>query len=115
LINDEQGYDIPVDARVFTFALCAALVSGIAFGVAPAWIASRSTAADALKSGSRSATATRSHQLLKRVLIVIELAVALALVSIATAFGLGARSIVDRDVGWDMNGMFSGFVALPYD
>lgn len=115
LINNEHGYKIPLDWRVFTFAAIASLLSGVAFGVAPAWIASRSSAAEALKSGTRSATASRSHQILKRVLIIGELAIALALVCIASAFGFGARSVLDRAVGWEMDGLFAGYVALPYN
>lgn len=115
LINNERGYELPLDVRVLAFAFVAAVVSGIAFGLAPAWIASRSSAAEALKAGGRSATASRAHQFLKRSLITAELAIALALVGVAAAFGLGARSIVDRDVGWDMNGLFAGRLALPYN
>jgi predicted permease len=115
LINNEPGYAIPIDGRVFAFAAFSSLLSGFAFGLAPAWLASRSPAAEALKEGARGATAGRSHQRLKRTLIVGEVAVALALVSLAAAFGVGARTFVNRQVGWNMDGLFTGFLALPYN
>ena len=113
-INNEPGFAIPIDARVFGFAAFASLLSGIAFGFAPAWLAARAPAAEALKEGSRSATASRSHQRLKSSLIVCELAMALALVGLAASFGVGAKSFFKRQVGWDIDGLFSGSLALPY-
>jgi predicted permease len=115
LIGNQPGYDIPLDGRVFAFAACSSVLSGIAFGLAPAWLASGAPAAEALKEGARATTAGPSHQRLKRALIVLELALALALVGVAAAFGIGARSFVHRQVGWNMDDLFSGYVALPYN
>ncbi|HUL53439.1 MAG TPA: ABC transporter permease [Opitutaceae bacterium] len=115
LIGNQPGYAIPLDGRVFAFAAFSSLLSGVAFGLAPAWLASRAPAAEALKEGARGATAGRSHQRLKRVLIVLELALALALVGVAGAFGVGARIFVYRQVGWNMDGLFTGYLALPYN
>ena len=115
LINNEPGYAIPLDGRVFAFAALSSLLSGVAFGLAPAWLAARAPAAEALKDGARASTAGPSHQRLKRTLIVAELALALALVGVAAAFGVGARSFVRRQVGWNMDGLFSGYLALPHN
>ena len=115
LINNEQGFDIPIDARVFAFAVFASLLSGVAFGLAPAWLSARSPTAEALKEGAYSATASRGYQRLKRVLIVGELALALALVGVAAGFGFGAKTLITRESGWQIEGLYSGFYALPYD
>ncbi|HUJ43166.1 MAG TPA: ABC transporter permease, partial [Opitutaceae bacterium] len=115
LIGNQPGYEIPLDGRVFAFAAFCSLLSGVAFGLAPAWLASRAPAAEALKEGARSATSGPSHQRLKRSLIVVELALALALVGVAAAFGVGARSFVRRQVGWNMEDLFTGYLALPYN
>ena len=114
-INNEPGFDIPFDGRVFAFAAFASILSGIAFGLAPAWIASRAPAAEALKEGSRGATTSRAHQRLKSALIVGELALALALVGVASSFGVGAKSFIRRHVGWDDAGLFAGYLAEPYN
>lgn len=114
-INNEPGFAVPIDGRVLAFAAATSLLSGLAFGLAPAWLASRAPAAEALKEGSRGSTAGRSHQRLKNSLIVCELGLALALVGVASSFGIGAKSFVRRQVGWDVDGLFAGYLALPYN
>lgn len=115
LIGGEPGFEIPIDGRVFAFAAFASVLSGIGFGVVPAWLSARAPAAEALKEGSLSSTASKGHQRLKRSLIVGELALALALVGIAAAFGVGARSFLDREAGWRMDGLYAGYFVLPYN
>jgi putative ABC transport system permease protein len=115
LIGNEPGFAIPLDGRVFAFAAFSSLLSGVAFGLAPGWLASRAPAAEVLKEGARAVGSGPSHQRLKRTLIVVELALALALVAVAATFGVGARSFVHRQVGWNMEGLFSGYLALPYN
>ncbi|HVZ63299.1 MAG TPA: ABC transporter permease [Lacunisphaera sp.] len=114
-INNEPGFAIPLDWRVVLFDGCSALLSGLAFGLAPAWLSARAPAAESLKEGSRAATGSPSHLRLKRGLIIAELALALALVGIAAAFGVGARTFVNRDVGWDIDGLYGGYIAMPYN
>lgn len=115
LINGEPGFDVPIDFRVFGFAAAISIFSGLAFGIMPAWFASRTPAAEVLKDGSRSATSGKAQNRLKQALIVTEMAIALALVGVAASFGFGARSFLEREVGWNMRGIYSGFIALPYD
>ena len=115
IINNEPGFEIPLDARVLTFAAIASLVSGLAFGLAPAWLASRAPAAEALKEGGRSSVGNRSHHRLKQILIVVELALALTLVGVAAAFGIGAKSFLHRSAGWNVDGLFVGNLALPWE
>lgn len=114
-INDEAGFAVPLDWRVFIFAAVTSLVSGLAFGLAPAWLAARSPAAEALKEGSRSSTGGPSHQRLKRTLIVVELALALALVGVAASFGVGAKTFTQREVGWQVDGLFAGYFSMPFN
>ncbi len=114
-INNEVGYDIPLDGRIFAFAAAASVLSGLAFGLAPAWLASRAPAAEALKEGSRGSTSGRSHNRLKNSLIVAELGLALALVGVASSFGIGARSFMRRQVGWEPSGLYCGYLSLPWN
>ena len=113
LINGESGFDITIDWRVFAFAAISSLLSALAFGLAPAWLASRAPAAEALKEGSRSATGSQAHQRVKRTLIVAEVALALALVGVAASFGVGSRAFLRRELGWRPDGVFGGFLTLP--
>jgi putative ABC transport system permease protein len=108
------GFDIPIDARVFAFAAATAIGCGLAFGLAPALFASRSSSADALKDASRSSTPSRAQQRLKRVLIVGQLALALALVGVATSLGIGLRDFARRSLGWEPERIFTARIVLPY-
>ena len=54
--NDLQ---VPFDWKVFAFTACITLTTGVLFGTAPAWSASRAELSSALKRGSRLATRHR--------------------------------------------------------
>jgi predicted permease len=114
VINGASGLNIVIDGRVFGFAAFSSLLSAIAFGLAPAWLATRSPAtAEALKEGARAATGSRAHQRLKHALIVAELGLTIVLVGAAAAFGIGARSFLRRELGWQPDGIFAGYFVLP--
>ncbi|HKG48718.1 MAG TPA: ABC transporter permease [Pyrinomonadaceae bacterium] len=71
--------EIGVDGRVLGFTLGISILTGLVFGLAPAWAASRDRVGDALKEGGRSATAGSARQRLRSAFVVAELAVALIL------------------------------------
>jgi putative ABC transport system permease protein len=71
--------EIGVDSRVLAFTFGVALLTGLVFGLLPAWAASRGRVGDALKEGGRSATAGSARQRLRSTFVVVELAVALVL------------------------------------
>lgn len=85
--------NVPIDASpsvpVLLFACGVCLVTGILFGIAPAWIAARSHPADALRSTSRTTTGRAS--LLQRSLVVLQAALSLVLLIGA---GLFAQSLI---------------------
>ena len=71
--------EIGVDSRVLAFTFGLSLLTGVAFGLLPAWIASRRGVNESLKEGGRSATAGGAQQRLRSTFVVVELAVALVL------------------------------------
>jgi putative ABC transport system permease protein len=71
--------EIGVDLRVLGFTFGVSLLTGILFGLLPAWTASRGGVSDALKEGGRSATAGGARQRLRATFVVVELAIALIL------------------------------------
>jgi predicted permease len=115
LINGEPGFAIPLDGHVLLFAVIASVATGITFGLAPAWLASRTPASDAHKEGARGSTGGRSHQRIKSALIVGELALAMVLVSVAAAFSIASKQFLKRNLGWQPDGLFSGSLMLPYN
>ena len=104
---DQMSMDLPVVA----FTLVAALVTGIAFGVVPAFV-STNHARDAIREGGRHGGGRRRHRVL-RSLVVVE--VALSLVLLAGA-GLLMRSLVKLqgvDLGFRVDGVLTANVQLP--
>ena len=84
----------------FTFAV--ALLTGIIFGVAPAWIASKSDPAEALRGASRS---TRdSSALPQKSLVVVQAALSLALLTIAGLVTQSLRNLQGQDFGFGREG-----------
>jgi macrolide transport system ATP-binding/permease protein len=83
-----QTQNIPIDASpstpVLAFACGLSLLTGLLFGVAPAWIASQSEPVEALRGGSR-ATATGASRL-QRGLVVLQAALSLVLLAGAGLF-----------------------------
>ncbi len=103
--------DLPLDLRVVGFALVVSILSGLAFGLLPAWLASRTDVNDALKLGSRGIIAGSAR--LRHALIVIEVALALILLTGAGVFLRGLEQFTQRDPGWRTAALLTGFVNLP--
>ncbi len=80
---------IHLDASVLIFSFLLSVVTGVVFGVAPAWLAAHTDMNESLKQGSRGSTDARGR--LRGALVVIEVAFALVLLGGA---GLLARSFM---------------------
>jgi putative ABC transport system permease protein len=72
--------DVRLNIPVLLFALAATTVSGILFGCAPAWNASRVDPNESLKEGGRSGTGA-GRKRLRQALVVVEFALALTLLA----------------------------------
>ncbi len=101
------------DWRLLTFALCAALATGLLFGVAPALVTSRVQVNDALKSGTRGSTGDRSQNRFRQLLIVGQFALALVLLSGAGLFVRGLDHLLRRDSGWNPAPVLRGILSMP--
>jgi putative ABC transport system permease protein len=71
--------EMRVDLRVLGFTLGVSLLTGLIFGLVPAWTASRAAGASGLKEGARGASSSQSQQRVRSAFVVGELAVALVL------------------------------------
>ncbi|HYL92396.1 MAG TPA: ABC transporter permease [Alphaproteobacteria bacterium] len=84
----------------FTFAVV--LLTGIIFGVAPAWMASRSDPAEALRGAGRS---TRdSSALPQKSLVVAQAALSVALLTVAGLVTQSLRNLQGQDYGFERQG-----------
>lgn len=70
---------VTLDWRVLSFAATLAVLSGVLFGLAPAWQTARVDLRDVLNEAARGSTGTRRRRYLRSVLIVSEMALALFL------------------------------------
>ena len=91
---------VGLDASAVSFAIGLALVAGVTFGLAPALQISEGGVHDTLKSTGRSATGGKRGQLLRRSLVIAEVALACVLL---VGSGLLIRSflnVLDVDLGF---------------
>jgi putative ABC transport system permease protein len=107
------GITFTLDLRVFGFALGAAVLSGLALGLLPAWLASHADVHDTLKQQARGSTGDRSHHRFRQGLIVVEVALALVLLAGAGVFIRGLQRFAQRDPGWQPAGLVTGNLNLP--
>ena len=70
---------IHMDVRVFLFVFAISLLTGLLFGLLPAWSASRGDTAEALRENTRATGSSASRNLLRSFLVTAELALALVL------------------------------------
>jgi predicted permease len=104
---------LPLNLGAFGFAMAASVLSGLAFGLVPALLASRTDVNDALKQGSRGATADRSQHRLQQSLVVAEMSLALALLAGAGLVVRGLQQFAALDPGWQVDGLTVGYLSLP--
>jgi putative ABC transport system permease protein len=105
--------EVSVDSRVLAFTLGVALVTGIVFGLAPAYHAMRGGAQESLKSGGRGSTMSRSSARLRSALVVAEMSLALMLLAGA---GLMVRSFAALErvkLGFEPDHVITARVSLP--
>jgi len=99
---------------VFASSMAVALITGIVFGLAPAWQASRPRLQETLKQTGASTTQNRHARLLARGLIVGEVALAVMLLSGA---GLMVQSVIRLmrvDVGFRPDNLLTVHVTPPF-
>src|SRR2546423_4419231 len=89
--NLPRSGEIHLDAGVLLFSLGLSVVTGLLFGIAPAWLAARADVNEALKQGTRGSTEGGARGRLRSALVVIEVTFALVLLGAA---GLLARSFM---------------------
>ena len=91
---------VPIEARpspeVIGFAFGLSLLTGILFGVAPAWITAQARPADALRSGTR--TTSTAASMLQRGLVVLQAALSLVLLVGAGLFSQSLNKLETTDM-----------------
>ncbi len=103
---------VPLDARVLSFALAASILTGLLFGLAPAWFAVRVDVNEGLKNATRSSS-SRGNNRLRGALVAGEMALSFVLLAGA---GLTVKSLLllqNVDPGFDPKNVLVAEMALP--
>jgi predicted permease len=87
---------------VLVFAFGLALVTGVIFGAAPAWLATRTDPAEALRGSGRS-TSDRSS-FARKALLVVQATVSVVLVAGATMLARSLNKLEHQDFGYQVQG-----------
>ncbi len=103
--------NIQLDWRVLTFTLGVALLTGIIFGIAPLLHLAPQSSANALKEGGQR-TAGGRH-ILRRGLVVAEVALAVALVAGAGLLLRTVNNLARVDAGFDRSRLVTFGISLP--
>jgi predicted permease len=95
------GYTFEVDRPTLLFTLAVTLVTGLAFGLAPAFQAARQNLDATLKEGGRTPGSSLPNHRLRSVLVVGEVALAMTLLVAAGLCLEGSRRAQRVDIGFD--------------
>jgi len=104
---------IPVDARVFLFVFAISLLTGLLFGLLPAWSASCGDIAEALRENARTTATGVSRSPLRSFLVTAELALALILLAGAGLLIKGFLRLRSVDPGFNPANVITMYLQLP--
>ncbi len=110
-IGGPQNY-VPIQATpswpVLLFTLGVAVLTGVVFGIVPAWMTSHADPADALRAGGRSVGAGRSW--MQKSLVVSQVALSLVLLSAAALLGQSLRNLEHQNFGFEARGRYIAWI-----
>jgi predicted permease len=104
---------IGVDMTVLAFTLVASVVTGIVFGLAPAWQSLRVDLHSALKEGGRGAVAEHGQRRLSSLLVITEMAMAMVLLIGAGLLLRSFAQLLDVKPGFNTENILTMQIGLP--
>jgi putative ABC transport system permease protein len=109
----QSNTDIALDWRAVAFAVALALLTGVAFGLAPALYAARTSAGDALREAGYRASSGRGRVRTRDALVALEVALAAMLLIGASLTLLSFSRLVRVDPGFDARQAMMFEIGLP--
>jgi putative ABC transport system permease protein len=104
---------IHTDTRVLAFVLVVSVLTGIVFGMAPAWVTARADVAEALKESGRSTTSGTTGHRMRKILVTSELALAVVLLVGAGLLIKGFSRLRSMNPGFDPANVMTMYFQLP--
>src|ERR1700757_2606209 len=106
------GNYVPIDATpswsVLLFALAISVLTGVLFGIAPAWMTSRADPVEALRGANRSVSGRRSWA--QKSLVIAQAAMSLVLLSAAALLGQSLRNLQHQNFGFETAGRYIAWI-----
>jgi predicted permease len=103
---------VPIDASpswpILLFALAVSILTGVLFGIAPAWMTSRADPADALRGTGRTKGPGRS--LAQKSLVIAQIAVSVVLLSAAALLGQSLRNLQHQNFGFETQDRYIAWI-----
>ncbi|HTC91699.1 MAG TPA: ABC transporter permease [Bryobacteraceae bacterium] len=103
---------VPIDAApswpILLFTLGVSVLTGVIFGIVPAWMTSHADPADALRAAGRSVGAGRS--LVQKSLVISQVTVSLVLLSAAAMLGRSLRNLEHQNFGFETRGRYIAWI-----
>ena len=106
--------DIAIDGRVLGFVAGVAMLTALAFGLAPAWRASATGLGQSLRTTGRSTTEDRGRRRISAILVVLQLATANVLLVAAGLLGRSFDRLTSSDPGFDPSRVYVAGIGLPH-
>src|SRR5438552_6462346 len=106
---------IQIDGAALGFTLLISVVTGLAFGCAPAWEAGRTKLNEALKQAGTHATVGSSRRRYRSALVVAEVALALILLTGAGLMIESVARLLHIEPGFDPENLLRVHLQLPWD
>ena len=103
---------VPIEAApslpILLFTLVVSVLTGIIFGIAPAWITSHTDPADALRGAGRCLGAGRSWA--QKSLVIAQIAVSIVLLSAAALLGRSLRNLEHQNFGFETKDRYIAWI-----
>jgi predicted permease len=107
---------VPIDAApslpVLGFAFLLSLVTGVLFGTAPAWLASRAEPAEALRGANR--TTRDSSSLSQKILVIVQATLSVVLLAGAGLLTHSLSNLQHQDFGYEIDHRVTISLTAPY-
>jgi predicted permease len=110
-----RAHDIRISAPVFAFTFLVSLLTGILFGMVPAFQAARTDPKEGLQKAGRTTTASGHQSRLRNALVMSEVSLACVLL---VAAGLMMRSLLNQlhlDPGFQQEHVLTANISLPHE